>query len=301
MQPARDRLQSRILVWAIGPLIFVAWARLLYSTLALGSSWHLYLLKALVLSIAFALSAWALRAATPAAAFFGGMICLLLTRFTGSLKASPLHSALAPLITLFLLTFLATRAGRKQKIERGVAESRKGRRASQVIANLGIAAILSNPGGEAVMGWAARSAPGPAIDSYRLLCIVILAVLAEATADTVSSEIGQTYGGKPILLTTFRSVQTGVDGAISLTGTLAGILAAAIVAGVGAWSMHLHAEQFWLALGAATLGLFFDSLLGATVERRGWLGNDLVNFTSTAFTAGLALLAIRFGQRYFLR
>jgi uncharacterized membrane protein len=36
--------------------------------------------------------------------------------------------------------------------------------------------------------------------------------------------------------------------------------------------------------------LFFDSLLGATVERRGWLGNDLVNFSSTAFTAALALV-----------
>ena len=32
---------------------------------------------------------------------------------------------------------------------------------------------------------------------------------------------------------------------------------------------------------------FFDSLLGATVERRGWLGNDLVNFASTVFAAML--------------
>jgi uncharacterized membrane protein len=38
----------------------------------------------------------------------------------------------------------------------------------------------------------------------------------------------------------------------------------------------------------ACAGLFFDSLLGATVERRGWLGNDLVNFCSTLFAALVA-------------
>jgi uncharacterized membrane protein len=41
---------------------------------------------------------------------------------------------------------------------------------------------------------------------------------------------------------------------------------------------------------AAGAGLYFDSLLGATVERRGWMGNDLVNFTSTLFAAWIASL-----------
>jgi uncharacterized membrane protein len=36
------------------------------------------------------------------------------------------------------------------------------------------------------------------------------------------------------------------------------------------------------------VGLFFDSLLGATVERRGWIGNDLVNFVSTLVAALIA-------------
>jgi uncharacterized membrane protein len=40
----------------------------------------------------------------------------------------------------------------------------------------------------------------------------------------------------------------------------------------------------WEGLAALTggvVGLLFDSLLGATVERRGWIGNDWVNFLST--------------------
>jgi uncharacterized membrane protein len=36
-------------------------------------------------------------------------------------------------------------------------------------------------------------------------------------------------------------------------------------------------------------GLFFDSLLGATLERIGWLNNDAVNFLSTASAASFAL------------
>jgi uncharacterized membrane protein len=45
-----------------------------------------------------------------------------------------------------------------------------------------------------------------------------------------------------------------------------------------------------LVFAASGAGLFFDSVLGATVEKHGWLGNDLVNFSSTLFAAGLALV-----------
>jgi uncharacterized membrane protein len=40
-------------------------------------------------------------------------------------------------------------------------------------------------------------------------------------------------------------------------------------------------------------GLFFDSLLGATLEDRGWLNNDGVNFLSTASAAVVTLAMMR--------
>lgn len=113
-----------------------------------------------------------------------------------------------------------------------------------------------------------------------------IAALAEATADTVSSEIGQAVGGPTWMFTTFRRVPAGEDGGVSLAGTVAGVIAAGLI--VAAGSLH-HA--LWpheaLVFAAACSGLFFDSLIGATMERRGWVGNDLVNFGSTFFAAAV--------------
>jgi len=134
-----------------------------------------------------------------------------------------------------------------------------------------------------------------------IFVIPTLAALAEATADTVSSEIGQAFGGQPILITTLRRVPPGTDGAISLYGTLAGILTAAIIAATGAPALGMSFAECLTAFAAGVAGLFFDTLLGATIERRGWIGNDLVNFTSTAFAAAIALLAIRFARPCLLR
>jgi uncharacterized protein (TIGR00297 family) len=118
--------------------------------------------------------------------------------------------------------------------------------------------------------------------------VALLGVLAEATADTVSSEIGAAFGGRPFLLTTFREADPGTDGAVSLLGTLAGCVGAATVVAVGIWSMGLTLREGLAAFLGGVAGLIFDSFLGATVERRGWLGNDWVNFLSTIVGGAVA-------------
>jgi uncharacterized protein (TIGR00297 family) len=116
-----------------------------------------------------------------------------------------------------------------------------------------------------------------------------LAALAEAAADTVSSEVGQALGGRPRMITTLRRVEPGTDGALSLVGTLAGLAAGSFVAAVGAWALGGGGVIFYTSAAGGVFGLFFDSLLGATLERRGWLNNDAVNFLSTASAAVSAL------------
>jgi uncharacterized protein (TIGR00297 family) len=91
-----------------------------------------------------------------------------------------------------------------------------------------------------------------------------------------------------------RRVQPGTDGAISIGGTVAGMIAAAAVATAGTWALRGNIEMTAIAWTGGVFGLFLDSLLGATLEQRGWLNNDAVNFLSTAGSAvfALGLLAI---------
>jgi uncharacterized membrane protein len=286
-------------------------SRSYYSHLLLDGSLTA-LLRAGSVSGIFTLAVWRLRAATPFAAICGGVICLLIISFTkGPAGSSIFHSGLTPLLLLFALTFSATKSGRTRKMNAGLAESKKGRSASQVFANLGVAALFATWWGMFLSGSILTVGKDDLTSPYsghqghvifmHILWLPMLAALAEATADTVSSEIGQAFGGTPFMLTTLRRVPPGTDGAISLKGTLAGIAAAALIAATGSPALGMSPSDCAVAFAAGVAGLFFDSLLGATVERRGYLGNDLVNFTSTAFAAAIALLAIRLGQIHLLR
>jgi uncharacterized protein (TIGR00297 family) len=255
-------LQSRALVLVIAPLLLFGAAYPPVHTAILGQPLTPWIAP-LLLSLGFAVLVFMLRAATLPASILGFLICLMLTRPA----RTPGHNALAALIVLFVLTFLATRFGRSKKEARNLAEKRTGRRASQIAANLAVAAIF------AALGWYSA-------------CI---AALAEAAADTVSSEIGQAVGGPARMVTTWRRVAPGTNGGISVVGTIGGVGAAAVVVAVGALHHALWPDAA-LVFAAACGGLFFDSVLGATLERRGWLGNDLVNFCSTLFAAAIVLI-----------
>jgi uncharacterized protein (TIGR00297 family) len=228
---------------------------------------------ALGISLTLALLVLVARAATPLAAVSGGVLCAVLT-----LGWSPwYHSALPALITLFVLTWGATRFGRARKLQLGVAEDKRGRNAAQVAANLGVAGLA-----------AASSLIHPLPGSG--YTVMVVAALAEATADTLASELGEVVGGQPVLVTTLRRVAPGTDGGISLAGTAAGICGALAVAAISWTTLKLSVGDASAAALGAVGGLFVDSLLGATIERRGWLNNEAVNFLSTLAAALIAIL-----------
>jgi uncharacterized protein (TIGR00297 family) len=240
------------------------------------------------LSALLGLVTWKLRAATAQAAATGAAITANLMFSTVTFPYDPWHTAMVPVLAVSLLAFAATRIGRAQKERLGTAEARKGRSAAQVAANLGVAALVAS---DAVQIWMLeRHGLGHATMP---LFGAGLAALAEAAADTVSSETGQIFGGFPRMITTLRAVDPGTDGAVSAAGTLAGIVAAAVVAGLGTLALRGDAKLLLVAAGGGVFGLFFDSLLGATLESRGWLNNDAVNFLSTASAAGFAVVVMR--------
>ncbi len=162
---------------------------------------------AAVVTLIFAgLGRW-LRGVTWSGALAGAVVCFLLYVSAGA-------GAVGVLVSVFVLTWMATRFGRSHKQRLGTAEKGDGRRASQVLANLGVATV-------AAVLYAIHGRVG--------FLLAMAAALSEAAADTVSSEIGQAVGTNPRLITTWKAVAPGTDGGVTVTGTLAGVMAAAVV------------------------------------------------------------------------
>lgn len=111
---------------------------------------------------------------------------------------------------------------------------------------------------------------------------LFVAALAAALSDTASSEIGLLARSKPRLITSWREVEPGEDGGVTLLGSTAGLLFGACLP-ILALSAGLIAE-WWVVLlvtCAAMGGNLVDSLLGSALERRGMLDNHAVNFAGT--------------------
>jgi len=222
-----------------------------------------------LLTAVFSLLGWGARAVTAAGALAGAVVCFVILWAAGL-------GGFAALLAVFALTWISTRVGYARKRDLGTAEARSGRNALQVMANLGVAAGLAILYATV---WPAQ----------RML-VAMAAVLAEAAADTVSSEIGQAVGGTPRLVTTWQPAVPGTNGAITWLGTLAGITAAVLVAIICGFGHIVGWSLAPICAGAAVVGMSADSLLGATLERGGLLGNNGVNFISTVIAALLAVL-----------
>jgi len=218
-------------------------------------------------SLTFAALGKLVRGVTRSGAAAGAAVCFVLYIGAG-------FGAVAALLSVFVVTWCATRWKYQKKQHLGTAERREGRRASQVFANLGVAAasgFLCTLGAKRFM-----------------FIMASTAALAEAAADTVSSEVGQASSASARLITNWKLVPAGTDGGVTLAGTLAGILAALGVSAVGAGCGLLPWSKLAIPLFAAVAGTAADSFMGAWLEQRRWLNNDAVNFLGTLVAAGIA-------------
>ena len=221
-------------------------------------------------TVCFALLAWAVRGVSRSGAVAGGLACFAL--FAG---AGP--GAFATLAALFAATWMSTRLGYRRKQELGLAERREGRNAGQVLANLAVAA-----GGALAFGASGKTA----------WLVAVVAALGEAATDTVASEVGQSEVGQSRrggarLITTGERVPAGVDGGVTIAGTLAGLAAGVVIAAVGVAGGMVALGATWIPVVAGFVGMLADSVMGATVQRRGWISNQGVNFVATVIAAGM--------------
>lgn len=225
---------------------------------------------AFLITVAFGVVAWLVRGVTISGALAGTLTAFLIYSALG-------WGGFITLLSVFAVTLICTRAGYQRKLRLGLAEERRGRNAGQVFANVLAAAAF------AVLSL-----------KWNILAIAAIAAMAEAAADTAQSEIGQVASRNAWLITTLRRVPPGTDGGVTVPGLVAGLVAATLTALTASIVHVLAFNLLWLAAVAGFLGTLVDSVLGATLERRGLLGNDGVNLCGTV-SAGLvaALLASR--------
>lgn len=214
-----------------------------------------------------ALARW-VRGVSVSGAVAGAAICFLLYAGGGP-------GAFAVLVSVFALTWISTRFGYRRKQKLGTAQSREGRTASQVLANLAASAVCAS---------------FSAVTGKTVFLLATVAALAEAAADTVSSELGQASSEKARLITSWEEVPAGTDGGVSMAGTGAGIAAAALIGIVTLIAGLIPQRWVVISVAAAVLGMITDSYLGALLERRKLLNNDWINFFGTLVAAGTAML-----------
>jgi uncharacterized protein (TIGR00297 family) len=187
------------------------------------------------------------------------------------------YTGIAMLGLFFVLGSWATGWRIKKKQALGFAEVNKGRRtAGQVFANGGVAAITG------ALAWYHPS-------WAHLLQLMMAGSLGAATADTVSSELGTLMGSRFYNVITFKKDEPGLDGVVSLEGTITGAMGATLIAVVYVIGHAMDVELIWIII-AGIISNFIDSLLGATLERKNLIGNNTVNFLNTTAGALICLL-----------
>ncbi|HLC45794.1 MAG TPA: DUF92 domain-containing protein, partial [archaeon] len=182
-----------------------------------------------------------------------------------------------PLVSLVVIGGAASRYKVEVKRTLGVAERRKGRGALNVFGNGGVALACA-------LTFELTQNP--------LALVAYISSISAACADTVAAEIGQLSRKKPLLITTLAPVRTGTDGGITLQGTIAGLLGAALVSlTVYAFSVSplVHWKLFAASALAGFIGTNADSLIGATLERARKTDKHSTNFLAslTGAVAGI--------------
>jgi uncharacterized protein (TIGR00297 family) len=142
--------------------------------------------------------------------------------------------------------------------------------------------------------------------------------LASSNSDTWASEIGSLSKRNPVYIRTFKRIDKGTSGAISLLGSIAALLGSVLIATVSTWVFNLEVIHFWIIFLFGFIGNILDTIFGAYYQQtyvcsqcgietekkmhchypakrlKGFplVDNDMVNFLSGLIAAFLAMLVV---------
>ena len=180
-----------------------------------------------------------------------------------------------------ILGSLVTKLKMSEKEKLGIAEKRQGQRGPENVWGSAAVAMIC------------------AIFSYlfpnnaHLFELGFVASLATKLSDTFQSEIGKAYGKTAYLVTTLKRVERGTEGAVSLEGTIAGVVGSLLLSIIAAFTgLGINSIQSFAACNlAAFIACYCESLIGATYQSDSfqWLTNELVNLINCAIGALLSI------------
>lgn len=192
------------------------------------------------------------------------------------------------ILLVFLFTSVGvTRYGFERKKAAGLQEGNKGERGWRNVA----------ANGAVPLSIAALMLFFPTLLNYADFTVLFISSVAVAASDTAASEIG-VLNHKAYLITSFRRVKAGINGGVSTTGELWAFLAALYTSLIAAAflfimdSTSLSVVQIATPIVAGFTGCQIDSVIGATLENRGYIGKLGNNLVSIALGTLIALVML---------
>ena len=229
----------------------------------------LLLFLAAAIALVFGYSSFRVGAADLSGLFSGALIGVLLIVFADV-------RWFLVMLAFFIIGSASTRFQYARKKAMGVEQERGGARGYKNAFSNGLvgtgAAVIFGLTGDPL--WAA----------------LFVGSIATATADTVASEIGVT-GGRPYMITTLKQVPEGTNGGVTVKGEAASLLGSLIIAAIALGLQMIPLPVFFICILAGFLGTNIDSVIGATLENRGIIGNAGTNLLAT-FGGGLSAVVM---------
>lgn len=241
-----------------------------------------------MLGLPLALAGVVVTAVLAAAAVYAGALTLragLVAAVFGTIIVTLVGFAYLALLVLFVVaSVLATRYALDEKKRRNVQEGTEGERGvSNVLAHIVVPTALA----------VTVLLPGPPL-TVPVLSTLYAAALAFGGSDTFASEFG-VLQGRAVSILTFRPVPAGTNGGISVLGTVWAAVGALTTGVVGfalfdGFHVPVGPALRWIAVvSLAGFGACqVDSVLGETLENRGYLSKGGTNFLSMVAAVGLA-------------
>lgn len=184
----------------------------------------------------------------------------------------------------FLVGSAVTRIGMAQKEAEGIAEKRGGARGPENVWGSAFTAALC------ALGIAGIEFGYVGAEWESLLLLGYVASLATKLSDTTASEVGKAYGKRTFLITTLQPVARGTEGAVSLEGTVAGIVGGLMISLVAYGLGLVSLSGLVICSIAAFVATNLESVIGATLQHKfDWLTNELVNVINTIIGAVVAI------------